>query len=657
MHLISFLLSIFFAVHINLFSSEVIGSKLLVLKNTLNDLTQKIGFLSAKKFTYPTFTSWKNVCDDLPYWHDAKKKVTNETPLALNEVYFALQQCANVFKSDFLTNKSLWLPTGSDKKNIFPESNFFDLDNNSPQRIYAQKLHLLPNSKVALHGDLHGDIHSLVGFLDDLKKQGYLNDDFKIADNFYLLFLGDYTDRGLYGVEVLYTIMRLKIANPSQCFMVRGNHEDIAINITYGFQGELKEKFAKEDTNKILQKIARFYDFLPVVIYLGSGLKNGNQYFFQCCHGGMELGYLPESLLGSGNMIAFEWITQLDRVKNFDRKKSLWPKALEQNLKNLQTNKREFEFDNLTNITTEKIQQLGFMWNDFIIDPIPLVRFQKGRGWQYGKDFTTALLKADTEVLGDKIELVGVLRAHQHSNSWDYSDTNMMPLIIDGITPGAGKLWEPYNNDLGADSVPYIQHNRLEQLFNELTKKDQDLVTTLRLIYVEHKNFMYGYRTLKAMYDMKKFQHYKEFYDKFYNNLSSKRANLQKLEANFSDAEKIKLKKYLEEINTAQFVSLWRGCVITFNVSPDTTYNDRIQYGFDTYGILNLADTFEQSSLLIKTKGNKKIAADVVQNTDRYQVSNNYWHYLISPKAAGVGQLMEDLSGYYNTVVSLLSKE
>ena len=45
-----------------------------------------------------------------------------------------------------------------------------------------------------------------------------------------MVFLGDYTDRGSYGVEVMYVLMRLKVENPDQVWMARGNHEDILID-------------------------------------------------------------------------------------------------------------------------------------------------------------------------------------------------------------------------------------------------------------------------------------------------------------------------------------------------------------------------------------------------------------------------------------------
>src|SRR5207244_16068 len=136
------------------------------------------------------------------------------------------------------------------------------------------KLVIPPDSEVFFHADLHGDVHSLIADLTWLNEHGELKGFRIVRPNFFMIFLGDYTDRGAYGVEVLYTLFQLRIANPTQMFMVRGNHEEVSLQSRYGFLEEGRGKYGGEfDARKLM----RAYDFLPVAIYLGSGDN-----FIQC---------------------------------------------------------------------------------------------------------------------------------------------------------------------------------------------------------------------------------------------------------------------------------------------------------------------------------------------------------------------------------------
>jgi len=211
-----------------------------------------------------------------------------------------------------------------------PKKVFFDINKQIGFQPFVQKLVLQPGESVYIRGDLHGDIFSLLEQLKDLKKQGVIDDHFKIIKSgVWFAFLGDYVDRGQYGCEVLYTMMRLALANPERMIYVRGNHEDIVMHKHYGFQQEVDDKF--DDINGCKhQKISRIHDFMPVVCYVGCQDHQGVIHYLQCCHGGIELGYDPVGLLDSSGK-QYQLLGKLNR-KSAHQKIIVFKKFLQRSI-------------------------------------------------------------------------------------------------------------------------------------------------------------------------------------------------------------------------------------------------------------------------------------------------------------------------------------
>lgn len=303
---------------------------------------------------------------------------------------------------------------------------------------FAQKLIVLNPSQVAFWGDLHGSAQSLAADLMELKGRNYLDDNFKIIkDNFYIIFLGDYTDRGVYGAEVLYMLARLKTANPNTMFMARGNHEDIEIISSNGFLGELIKKYGyKKEKKKLLKLIVNFYNLLPVALYLGSKTSSGFD-FIQCCHGGMEPGYNPTNFLmntDTHDSLEFELIKALDREKIRGNLIALTKDAYKRYSEKMKKNKKEPlpEEQYFTLITkclsnvkypgkntmmyndedNDDIGSIGFMWNDF--SNLEGLDYNPDRGFIFGKNPTKMLLNLPQET-NKNIKLNAVIRAHQHN--------------------------------------------------------------------------------------------------------------------------------------------------------------------------------------------------------------------------------------------------
>jgi hypothetical protein len=299
---------------------------------------------------------------------------------------------------------------------------------------YAEKIVAKPGEEYILHGDLHGDIISLVTQLDDLYKAGKMDNNFKLKPGVKLMFLGDYVDRGSYGSEVWYTLMRLANANPKQVTLIRGNHEDAGVADRYGFTNELYSKFGRDSKTKDLyDQINKTHELMPVVAYLG----NEQGKFLQLCHGGIESGYNPGPLLDSKNDHAYQQLGVLNRhtccdaiVKDPATSRSL-RKSLQSQAKHMHDN---VKLDNPSGNGIEP--SLGFMWNDFATNEgggEPVVYKESRGGFEYGKDGTAATLRQQGT---QRSEIVRVIRAHQHAGN---AKDPMMKKIVAG--KGVAHFW------------------------------------------------------------------------------------------------------------------------------------------------------------------------------------------------------------------------
>lgn len=79
-------------------------------------------------------------------------------------------------------------------------------------------------------GDVHGQFFDMIEMLDNLIPR------LEKEEDFGLLFLGDYVDRGIMCVEVLMYLTALKINFPDRVTLLRGNHESRSMTEYFTFR-------------------------------------------------------------------------------------------------------------------------------------------------------------------------------------------------------------------------------------------------------------------------------------------------------------------------------------------------------------------------------------------------------------------------------------
>jgi serine/threonine-protein phosphatase PP1 catalytic subunit len=143
-------------------------------------------------------------------------------------------------------------------------------------------------SPVYVCGDLHGQYYDLINIFKrcpplgggvfgmDSKKPRSEGEDSSPDEVFNFLFLGDYVDRGARSIEVVVTLLALKIIAPQRLTMLRGNHEDEQIMLLYGFYDECKRRYGV----KLFKMFTDLFRILPVAALVNSSIF--------CMHGGLS---------------------------------------------------------------------------------------------------------------------------------------------------------------------------------------------------------------------------------------------------------------------------------------------------------------------------------------------------------------------------------
>lgn len=131
---------------------------------------------------------------------------------------------------------------------------------------------------ISVIGDLHGSLSSLTHILHRIQLEDRV-----------VIFDGDFVDRGDYSLEVLLTLLVLKVTYPKNVYLLRGNHEDTMIASAYGFQDEIRRKYGDQATSRSWDSIGDLFGALPLAAL--------SKFAFICAMGGFQTHLLTSNAL------------------------------------------------------------------------------------------------------------------------------------------------------------------------------------------------------------------------------------------------------------------------------------------------------------------------------------------------------------------------
>lgn len=134
---------------------------------------------------------------------------------------------------------------------------------------------------IVIVGDIHGQYYDLCHMLEKAGPPSDIN----------YLFLGDYVDRGIFGVEVLILLMAIKINYPKNVILLRGNHESRNMTENFTFREEAITRYDIETYNLFME----VFDSMPLACIVDG------KYF------GMHGGISPE----------LSKLDQIDKINRF----------------------------------------------------------------------------------------------------------------------------------------------------------------------------------------------------------------------------------------------------------------------------------------------------------------------------------------------------
>ena len=175
------------------------------------------------------------------------------------------QEVAACVEKALARGRNMFNVTTGKQPQLFSEELILWVLNGAFQVIESEPMLLEVPAPLNICGDIHGQLFDLRNIFEHGRPP---------QERF--LFLGDYVDRGKFGVECLTTLLWFKMNYPDKIYLLRGNHETPALCHQYGFFDECKRRYSP----KLFKAFTTVFSVLPPVARVAERAL--------CMHGGLS---------------------------------------------------------------------------------------------------------------------------------------------------------------------------------------------------------------------------------------------------------------------------------------------------------------------------------------------------------------------------------
>lgn len=116
-------------------------------------------------------------------------------------------------------------------------------------------------------GDIHGQFYDLCHLIEHAGS----------PDLCKYVFLGDYVDRGIFGLEVVLLLCCMKLRHPGEVVLLRGNHESRSMTESFTFRQEVLDRYGDQS---VYEAFLELFKAMPLVCIVDGS--------YLCMHGGIS---------------------------------------------------------------------------------------------------------------------------------------------------------------------------------------------------------------------------------------------------------------------------------------------------------------------------------------------------------------------------------